>query len=117
MPKTVSATEARIHLGKLLRDVAEKDDTIIVERSGKPQAVILSIEAYERLHAGQVKLGEDWWERAQRVSERIAQERGERPWPSIVEVINASRQERSGEDVAAVVASRKHPHRASDNEL
>jgi prevent-host-death family protein len=115
VPKTVSATEARIHLGELLRDVAEKGDTIIVERSGKPQAVILSIEAYERLHAGQLKPGEDWWERAQRVSERIAKERGDRPWPSIVEVINASRQERGGDILAAVVAHRKHPRRASDS--
>jgi prevent-host-death family protein len=40
MTRAVSATEVRIHLGELLRDVAEKGDTIIVERSGKPQAVI-----------------------------------------------------------------------------
>lgn len=39
MPKTVSATEARIHLGALLRDIAEQGETIIVERGGKPQAV------------------------------------------------------------------------------
>ncbi len=57
MPKTVSATEARIHLGALLRDVAERGETIIVERSGKPQAVILSIEAYERIQPVQREAG------------------------------------------------------------
>ena len=40
MTRALSAAEARIYLGKLLRDVAEKGDTMIVERSDKPQAVI-----------------------------------------------------------------------------
>ncbi|MER3436753.1 MAG: hypothetical protein C4346_03575 [Chloroflexota bacterium] len=39
LTRTVSATEARIHLGELLRDVAGEGDTMLVERSGKPQAV------------------------------------------------------------------------------
>lgn len=49
MKKTVSATEARVHLGEVLRTVAEEGATYIIERAGKPQAVVVSSEEYERL--------------------------------------------------------------------
>src|SRR5262245_9292845 len=60
MTKTISATEARIHFGEVLRGVTERGETIFVERSGKPLAVVLSIEEYERLRNGDQK--EDWWD-------------------------------------------------------
>ncbi len=47
--KTVSATEAKNRFGGVLREVSRTDVPIVVERDGKPVAVILSIEAYERL--------------------------------------------------------------------
>jgi prevent-host-death family protein len=47
MPKTVSANEAKNRLGSYLAYVSEQDDEVIVERHGKPKAVIMSINAYE----------------------------------------------------------------------
>ena len=47
--KTVSATEAKNRFGGVLREVSRTDEPILVERDGKPVAVILSFEAYERL--------------------------------------------------------------------
>lgn len=49
----VTATEARIRFGELLRRVAENRESVIVERGGKPRAVVLSVSEYERLVEGQ----------------------------------------------------------------
>jgi len=46
---TMSATEARVHFGWLLRRVAECGETVIVEHRGKPKVVFVSIPEYERL--------------------------------------------------------------------
>jgi prevent-host-death family protein len=45
--RTVSATEVKNRFGAVLRDVARAGGPILVERDGRPVAVILSIEAYE----------------------------------------------------------------------
>ena len=49
MPKAVSATEAKNRFGSLLGWVAEQGDEVIVERQGRPQAVIMSIGEYEKI--------------------------------------------------------------------
>ena len=41
MEQTMTATHARIHFGEVLRRVAKGGHRIIVERAGRPQAVIL----------------------------------------------------------------------------
>lgn len=47
--KTVSATDAKHRFGGVLREVNQTGEPIVVEKDGKPVAVILSMEAYERL--------------------------------------------------------------------
>lgn len=49
MSKRVSATDARIHFGEILRAVQEGGDTVIVERGGRAAAVIVPVAAYERM--------------------------------------------------------------------
>ncbi len=49
IPKTVSATHARIHFGEIMRHVVEKEEPVFVERSGKPLVVVLSLQDYEKL--------------------------------------------------------------------
>jgi prevent-host-death family protein len=44
---TVSATEAKNRFGTMLQRVARDDAPLIVERGGKPVAVLMSIAAYE----------------------------------------------------------------------
>jgi prevent-host-death family protein len=51
METVIGATEARIHFGELMRQVIEKDQAVVVERDGKPQVVVMSVAAYERLRA------------------------------------------------------------------
>jgi prevent-host-death family protein len=47
--KTLSATAVRNRFGRVLREISQMDGPIIVERDGKPFAVIVSIAAYTRL--------------------------------------------------------------------
>lgn len=47
--KTVSATHARIHFGEIMRHVVELEEPVVVERSGKPLVVVLSVKSYELL--------------------------------------------------------------------
>jgi prevent-host-death family protein len=47
----VSALHARSNFGKLLRRVSEERKSLIIEKRGIPQAVLLSIRDYVRLAA------------------------------------------------------------------
>ena len=47
MPKTVAANEAKQRLGSLLGYVSEQGDEVIVERHGRPTAVLISVAAYD----------------------------------------------------------------------
>lgn len=46
MNKTIDAHEARVHFGRLLDEVGQKNNTFIVKRRGKVAAVILNPEDY-----------------------------------------------------------------------
>ena len=52
MDDVISATQARVHFGELLRKVATGGGPVFVEKAGTPQAVVLSVEEYERLKKG-----------------------------------------------------------------
>ncbi|MCA1666315.1 MAG: type II toxin-antitoxin system Phd/YefM family antitoxin [Thermomicrobia bacterium] len=91
MKQAVSATEARIHFGELMRRVVERDEPVIVERGGKPEVVILSVAEYERLRANQPS---DWRTRLDAVHALIRHERGDKPLPPPEEIIRAMREER-----------------------
>lgn len=45
---TVSATEARVHFGEMMRR-AEDGETLLVERAGRAMVVMISMEEYARL--------------------------------------------------------------------
>ncbi len=48
MEKTVSAFEARRNFGEILQDVAANGDNIVVERHGRPVAVVVPVHVYEQ---------------------------------------------------------------------
>jgi prevent-host-death family protein len=47
--KTLPATEVKNRFGRVLREIAQTGGPIIVERDGKPVAVILGMGEYARL--------------------------------------------------------------------
>jgi prevent-host-death family protein len=94
MERVVSATEARVHFGQLMRWVVESQRPVIVERGGKPHVVLLSVDRYESLLAeGQEQ--EDWRELVRQAREQIQAELGGRELPPPEEIV---RQMREGRD-------------------
>src|SRR5947207_1084226 len=51
MERVMSATDARVHFGEVLKAVAEQGDSVIVERAGHPTAVFVPIAEYEAFRA------------------------------------------------------------------
>jgi prevent-host-death family protein len=49
MKRTVSAVEARKRLGEILESVYYRGDEVIIERAGKPMAVVIPSSRYESL--------------------------------------------------------------------
>lgn len=81
MNRTISATDARVHFGEVLRNVHEEQATYYVERSGTPVAVVIPVEEYEALRHQQ--LGDyvrpAWLEDAIRVGQEWAASRAGQP--------------------------------------
>lgn len=56
--RTLPATEAKNRFGRVLREISKTGGPLIVERDGKPVAVILSIDEYKRLQPQEPESGE-----------------------------------------------------------
>jgi len=77
MQRRVSATNARIHFGELMRQAEEDGQPIVVEHSGRPRVVVLSVAAYERLLAGR-DAQEDWRQLVAQARELVRKDLGGR---------------------------------------
>ena len=57
---TVSTMDVRKHVGDILNRVALRGDEYLIERKGKPMAVVMSVEKAESIRrAARLRLG-DW---------------------------------------------------------
>jgi len=92
MKRVVSATEARIRFGELMRWAAGTHEAIIVERRGKPQVVVLSVEEYERLLKRQ-RQGE-WRELVDGARAQIEADLRGHPFPPSEEILEQVREAR-----------------------
>lgn len=93
MGRRVSATEARIRFGELMRQAVENHEPIIVERGGKSHVVVLSVEEYERLLKGQQQQ-DDWQELVRQAREQIRADLGGRQLPPPEEILDQIRRDR-----------------------
>jgi prevent-host-death family protein len=100
MQRKISATDARIHFGELMRDVVEKQQAVVVERSGEPHVVVLSVDEYERLRAAQEEQ-EDWRALVSQAREQVRADLGGRELAAPEEVLRRMREERD-EQLAAL---------------
>ncbi len=92
MERVVSATEARIRFGELMRQVVENHEAIIVERGGKSHVVVLSVEEYERLLKRQQQDG--WKELVHGARAQIEADLGGRTLPPPEEILDQAREGR-----------------------
>lgn len=92
MRRSVSATEARVHLGELLRQVRDEHATILIERNGAAQAFLVSVEEYQHLRGGQ--RSEEWEALLDRTRDLIRADLAGRRLPPADETIREMREER-----------------------
>jgi prevent-host-death family protein len=98
MGRVVSATEARIRFGELMREAVETNEAIVVERGGKSYVVVLSVEEYERLVRRQQRA--EWKELAHAARAQIQADLGGRTLPSPEEILEEAREGRDGQLLA-----------------
>ncbi len=92
MGRVVSATEARIRFGELMRQAVNSHEPIIVERGGQSHVVVLSVEEYERLVRGQQR--EDWRALVRQAWAQIQADLEGRDLPPPEEILAQIREER-----------------------
>ena len=93
MERSMSATDARIHFGELMRNVVEDQEPVVVERAGKPTVVVISIDEYERLKAAHQEQ-EDWRHLVSQARERVRADLGDRRLTPPEEILREIREER-----------------------
>jgi prevent-host-death family protein len=59
MTTAIPATEVKNRFGRVLRQVMQSDNPIIIERDGKPVAVLLSMAAWQALRPPESLLATD----------------------------------------------------------
>jgi prevent-host-death family protein len=90
MNRTVTATEARIHFGEVMRKA--KSGPVIVERDGKADVVVISKQEYDRLVENAPK--PDWWSMVEELHADLRIELAGRTLPDSAEIIRQGREER-----------------------
>jgi len=100
MERKVSATDARIHFGELMRHVVEKQEPVVVERSGEPHVVVISVDEYERLTTA--RQGQpDWRELVSQSRAQVRADLGDRQ-PEPPEKLLAEIREERDEQLASL---------------
>ncbi len=90
MERTISATQARIHFGEIMKQA--KIGPVIVERDGKAEVVVLSKKAYDQLVAANTQT--NWPKRLEALHAQIRTELAGRTLPDPAEIIRKGREER-----------------------
>lgn len=93
MERVVSATEARVHFGEMMRKVVQEQEPIVVERDGKPQIVLISVKQYEQFKALS-PAKRSWEEMLAEVHQLVARELEGKTLPPADEIIREMREER-----------------------
>ena len=87
MQKTVSAMKARQNLGQIMNEVSLRGDDFIIERAGKPVAVLVSMEKYQIME----KNRQEAREAVNQIREKMSGEDPEKVERLIEEAVLASR--------------------------
>lgn len=96
MGRVVSATEARIRFGEVMREAVESGEPIIVERDGTSHVVVLSIREYERLLRA-CQCQQDWRALINEARAQVKADLGGRELPPPEEILRQVREERDAQ--------------------
>lgn len=104
MLRKLSATEAKTNLGAILDWVQSDQDGVVIERHGRPEAVVISYERYEILES---LLRKERAEKTWRELERKAAAARERNRDLSDEAVETLADEISRETISRLIAERK----------
>ena len=90
MNQTISATQARIHFGEIMRRA--KTGPVFVERAGKPEVVVISRLEYDQLVASASP--PDWRQLLKEAHDSIRVLIGNQQLPDPAEMLRLAREER-----------------------
>ena len=99
--KTMTAKEARDNFSELLGSVYYTNNPVIVERKGKPFAVVISPEQFEVLKGEQEKA----WKVIEEIQARNAHLSEEEVMADVTRVVEEVRQERYGKSSKSATKS------------
>lgn len=88
--RRMSAKDARANFSELLGSVYYTKEPVIVEKKGKPYAVMISLEQYERLQRARDRA----WAIVDEIRARNAEKDPEEVLRDVTEVVETVRQER-----------------------
>ena len=88
--RRMSARDARAHFADVLGSVHYGNEPVVVERNGKPFAVVISPEQYEVMEAALERA----WTTVERIRARNADESPEAVLRDVTAVVEAVREER-----------------------
>ena len=91
--RTMSAQQARANFADLLGSVYYTKEAVVVEKKGKPVAVVISPEAHEQL-TQQDAPWERFWQAVDRIRERNADKDPDAVLADVTQVVEEVRQER-----------------------
>ncbi len=93
MERRISATDARIRFGELMRHVVENQEPVVVERKAKPHVVVISVDEHQRLRAAHGEQ-QDWREPVSRARAQVRADLGHRELPPPEDMLRELRKER-----------------------
>jgi prevent-host-death family protein len=105
----ITATEAKNTLGSILDRVQSGDEAVVIERHGRPEAVVIGYEHYEVIQA---MLRKDRTEKTWRDLRKRAAALRERNQDLSEEEVETLADEISRETVAHLIAERKSEYKA-----
>ncbi len=88
MKYTVSATDARIRFGEIMRRA--KKGPVIVERGGKPEVVVISKQEYDQLISNVPQ--KDWRQLLEEAHESVQKDLKGRELPDPAEMLRQARE-------------------------
>ena len=95
MTNRITATEARVRFGELMRRVAETNEPVVVERAGKPAVVLVSMDTWEKLRGNDRRRARlAVLDRTERVRRDIARHWNDGAPPSATDVLDDTRKAR-----------------------
>src|SRR5690242_173040 len=91
--RTMSSQQARARFSDLLGSVYYTKEAVVVEKKGKPVAVVVSPEAYERIKAEEERQAAKDWATIDRLRERNKDKDPDAVLADVTEVVEEVRRE------------------------